>query len=204
VANLPQRDAGRVRDQLAKEAGVSPHTYAALAKVVEHGTEELQQATRDRRISASTAAKVADLPPEVQKEIVKHESRKEVLKAVQERFPEHTEPEIRSGLSHIIPPPSPPVQTRITTASMEEEEDVPEEDEEYVPEDGQEEEEEPVQMERQNRMPEPVLMPADNLPELVRGFLRSLVNNYFKTDKLSGIKVISEWLNEVKKEFENA
>jgi len=40
VANLPQRDAGRVRDQLAKEAGVSPHTYAALAKVVEHGTEE--------------------------------------------------------------------------------------------------------------------------------------------------------------------
>jgi len=70
--NLPEGSKGQVRDKLASEAGVSGRTYDRLVKVNKEGTEELKQAVRERKVSASRAAKIAELPKEEQVEIITH------------------------------------------------------------------------------------------------------------------------------------
>ncbi len=70
VANLPQCELTKTRDKLAADVGVSGKTYDALRQVSEHGTPELVQAVRDKRLGASTAAEVATLPEEQQREVV--------------------------------------------------------------------------------------------------------------------------------------
>ena len=70
--NLPQRrESSRVREQLAKELGVSGKTYGDLKTINEEGTEDLKQAVRDRKIAAYKAVKIAKLPKEEQPEQVK-------------------------------------------------------------------------------------------------------------------------------------
>lgn len=69
VENLPQ-DTDKTRDAVAAEIGVSGKTYDALRKVSTEGTEELKQAVRDKKIGASTAADIAQLPAETQREVV--------------------------------------------------------------------------------------------------------------------------------------
>lgn len=58
VPNLVQAvdESGRVSHQLAREAGVSHNTYEALATVANSGVPELQQAVREKKVGASTAA----------------------------------------------------------------------------------------------------------------------------------------------------
>jgi site-specific DNA-methyltransferase (adenine-specific) len=68
-ANLPE-DTKETRDAVAAEIGVSGKTYDALRKVSTEGTEELKQAVRDKKVGASTAADIAQLPPETQREVV--------------------------------------------------------------------------------------------------------------------------------------
>lgn len=45
--NLPDLEKGQVRDQLAKELGVSGKTYGELKTINKEGTEDLKQAVRD-------------------------------------------------------------------------------------------------------------------------------------------------------------
>jgi len=82
VENLPQSDEGKTRDAIAAEIGVSGKTYDALRKVSAEGTEELKQAVRDKKVGASTAAEIAELPAETQREIAALPSRKEIVEEV--------------------------------------------------------------------------------------------------------------------------
>lgn len=82
VANLPQLNEGKTRDTLAAEIGVSGKTYEALRTVSNEGTEELKQAVRDKKVGASTAAEIAHLPAETQKEIAALPTRKEIVEEV--------------------------------------------------------------------------------------------------------------------------
>jgi len=67
LVNLPNpENKVHVRDQLASEAGMSGKTYDSLRKVNEKGGEELKQAVREKKVSASRAAKIAELPKEKQ------------------------------------------------------------------------------------------------------------------------------------------
>jgi hypothetical protein len=76
VENLPQPEtAGKVRDQLAKEIGISGKTYAALKTVSDNGTEEVKDAVRNG-LGAEKAAKIAREPKEKQPEILKVELEK--------------------------------------------------------------------------------------------------------------------------------
>lgn len=70
--NLPDREKGQVRDKLAETIGVSGRTYDALVK-----TPELVDAVREKRVGASTAADIADLPKDTQGE-------KEILRKAKE------------------------------------------------------------------------------------------------------------------------
>ena len=67
--NLPKANE-QTRDAVAAEIGVSGKTYDALRKVSNEGTEELKQAVRDKKVGASTAANIAQLPAETQREVV--------------------------------------------------------------------------------------------------------------------------------------
>ena len=78
VVNLPQ-DTARTRDNLATEIGVSGKTYDALRTVSKDGTEELKQAVRDKKVGASTAAEIAHLPEETQREIASQPTRKAIV-----------------------------------------------------------------------------------------------------------------------------
>jgi hypothetical protein len=69
---LNNAEKGKTRDKLASEAGVSGPTYDRLKKVNERGVEELKQAVRERKVSASRAAEIAELPKEEQVEIITH------------------------------------------------------------------------------------------------------------------------------------
>jgi ParB family chromosome partitioning protein len=80
--NLPQLSEGQTRDAVAAEIGVSGKTYDALRKVSNEGTEELKQAVRDKRVGASTAADIAQLPAETQREIASLPTRKEIVEEV--------------------------------------------------------------------------------------------------------------------------
>ena len=67
VPNLAQQEKkGRVRDQLAAEAGVSKMTYTNLRTVNQKGSDELKEAVREKKIGASKAAEIAKLPKEDQ------------------------------------------------------------------------------------------------------------------------------------------
>ena len=68
--NLPEQ-AKETRDSIAAEIGVSGKTYDALRKVSNDGTDELKQAVREKKVGASTAAEIAQLPVETQREIAK-------------------------------------------------------------------------------------------------------------------------------------
>jgi len=79
--NLPEAKE-QTRDTLAAEIGVSGKTYEALRTVSNEGTEELKQAVRDKKIGASTAAEIAHLPADTQKEIASLPTRKEIVEEV--------------------------------------------------------------------------------------------------------------------------
>ena len=68
--NLPEATK-ETRDAVAAEIGVSGKTYDALRKVSNDGTDELKQAVREKKVGASTAAEIAQLPVETQREIAK-------------------------------------------------------------------------------------------------------------------------------------
>ncbi len=68
VILVSQRDDGRVRDKLAKQAGVGRTTYVLLKEITEKGTPELVEAVRNKEISAKNAATIASLPKEEQNE----------------------------------------------------------------------------------------------------------------------------------------
>jgi ParB family chromosome partitioning protein len=78
--NLPEGK--ETRDAVAAEIGVSGKTYDALRKVSNEGTEELKQAVRDKKVGASTAADIAQLPAETQREIASLPTRKEIVEEV--------------------------------------------------------------------------------------------------------------------------
>lgn len=79
--NLPD-GITQTRDAVAAEIGVSGKTYDALRKVANEGTEELIQAVRDKKVGASTAAEIAELPAETQREIASLPTRKEIVDEV--------------------------------------------------------------------------------------------------------------------------
>jgi ParB family chromosome partitioning protein len=79
--NLPEQ-AKETRDAVAAEIGVSGKTYDALRKVSNEGTDELKQAVRDKKVGASTAADIAQLPAETQREIASLPTRKEIVEEV--------------------------------------------------------------------------------------------------------------------------
>ena len=62
---------GGTREILASEAGVSTGQYSYLKAINEKGTEDLKQAVRDKKISASSAAQIARYSEEEQPEQVK-------------------------------------------------------------------------------------------------------------------------------------
>ena len=76
--NLPQAT-DKTRDSIAAEIGISGKTYDALRKVSNDGTDELKQAVRDKKVGASTAAEIAQLPVETQREIASLPTRKEIV-----------------------------------------------------------------------------------------------------------------------------
>jgi phage N-6-adenine-methyltransferase len=79
--NLPEVTK-ETRDAVAAEIGVSGKTYDALRKVSNEGTDELKQAVRDKRVGASTAAEIAHLPADTQREIASLPTRKEIVEEV--------------------------------------------------------------------------------------------------------------------------
>jgi hypothetical protein len=50
LANLPKSKKINVREDLAKEAGVSGHVYKALVAVNEKGSEDLKEAVREKKV----------------------------------------------------------------------------------------------------------------------------------------------------------
>jgi ParB family chromosome partitioning protein len=81
VVNFPQAG-DKTRDAVAAEIGVSGKTYDALRKVSNEGTEELKQAVREKKVGASTAAEISQLPAETQREIASLPTRKEIVEEV--------------------------------------------------------------------------------------------------------------------------
>ena len=79
--NLPE-GYKETRDVIAAELGVSGKTYDALRKVSSDGAEELKQAVRDKKVGASTAAEIAQLPIDTQKQIANLPTRKEIVEEV--------------------------------------------------------------------------------------------------------------------------
>lgn len=81
VENLPPQT-DKTRDTVAAEIGVSGKTYDALRKVSNDGAEELKQAVREKKVGASTAAEISQLPIETQREIASLPTRKEIVEEV--------------------------------------------------------------------------------------------------------------------------
>jgi ParB family chromosome partitioning protein len=81
VENLPPQT-DKTRDAVAAEIGVSGKTYDALRKVSNEGTDELKQAVREKKVGASTAAEISQLPAETQREIASLPTRKEIVEEV--------------------------------------------------------------------------------------------------------------------------
>lgn len=92
----PKSDKGRTDAAVAKKAGVGKSKLREYEKVKEHGTPELLQAYREKKVSVHAASQAADLPPEKQLEILKNDpgdigriTREEIAKA--ERNQPHRE-----------------------------------------------------------------------------------------------------------------
>jgi ParB family chromosome partitioning protein len=85
VENLPPQT-DKTRDAVAAEIGVSGKTYDALRKVSNEGTDELKQAVRDKKVGASTAAEISQLPAETQREIASLPTRKEIVQEVKKHI----------------------------------------------------------------------------------------------------------------------
>jgi ParB family chromosome partitioning protein len=100
VENLPPQT-DKTRDAVAAEIGVSGKTYDALRKVSNEGTEELKQAVRDKKVGASTAAEISQLPAETQREIASLPTRKEIVEEVKK----HVHVSQNSGENEWYTPP---------------------------------------------------------------------------------------------------
>lgn len=100
VENLPPQT-DKTRDSIAAEIGVSGKTYDALRKVSNDGTDELKQAVRDKKVGASTAAEIAQLPVETQREIASLPTRKEIV----EETKKHVHVAQNSGENEWYTPP---------------------------------------------------------------------------------------------------
>ena len=98
--NLPEATK-ETRDSIAAEIGVSGKTYDALRKVSNDGTDELKQAVRDKKVGASTAAEIAQLPVETQREIASLPTRKEIV----EETKKHVHVAQNSGENEWYTPP---------------------------------------------------------------------------------------------------
>lgn len=98
--NLPEVTK-ETRDAIAAEIGVSGKTYDALRKVSSDGTDELKQAVRDKKVGASTAADIAQLPVETQREIASLSTRKEIV----EETKKHVHVAQNSGENEWYTPP---------------------------------------------------------------------------------------------------
>lgn len=72
VENLPQpkKPGKKSRDRAAEQVGVSGKSVDMASKVLRDGTPELASAVDSGEIAVSRAAKVADLPPDKQEEVV--------------------------------------------------------------------------------------------------------------------------------------
>ena len=99
-ANLPECQK-ETRDYIAAELGVSGKTYDALRKVSDDGTDELKQAVREKKVGASTAAEIAQLPVETQREIARLPTRKEIV----EETKKHVHVARNSGKNEWYTPP---------------------------------------------------------------------------------------------------
>jgi ParB family chromosome partitioning protein len=100
VENLPPQT-DKTRDAIAAEIGVSGKTYDALRKVSNDGTDELKQAVREKKVGASTAAEIAQLPVETQREIASLPTRKEIV----EEAKKHVHVAQNSGENEWYTPP---------------------------------------------------------------------------------------------------
>ena len=100
VENLPPQT-DKTRDSIAAEIGVSGKTYDALRKVSNDGTDELKQAVREKKVGASTAAEIAQLPVETQREIASLPTRKEIV----EETKKHVHVAQNSGENEWYTPP---------------------------------------------------------------------------------------------------
>lgn len=70
-ANLPEAQTGQARDHAARAVNVSPRSIEAALKVKRDAAPEVLEAARDRgQVKVSTAAQLATLPKEKQREIV--------------------------------------------------------------------------------------------------------------------------------------
>ncbi len=98
--NLPEQTK-ETRDAVAAEIGVSGKTYDALRKVSNEGTDELKQAVRDKKVGASTAAEISQLPAETQREIASLPTRKEIVEEVKK----HVHVSQNSGENEWYTPP---------------------------------------------------------------------------------------------------
>ena len=79
--NFPEGNKGEVRDQLGEEAGIGGQTFEALETVLDKGVEELIDSVRSGRLGASTAAEVARLPEDEQRELCGIDGKKALVEA---------------------------------------------------------------------------------------------------------------------------
>ena len=70
TATLPDPSKGEARERAAADMDVSARLVSAAKKVVDKGSQRLQDAVRDGEVSVSAAAKVATLPKQRQDELV--------------------------------------------------------------------------------------------------------------------------------------
>lgn len=93
VAHYEPEEGQKTRDTAAKAAGFgNAETLRQAEKVVEHGTPALVEAMDAKTVSVGAAAKIADLPPEKQEEVVEkvksgRKPRKAIEEAVKEKPP---------------------------------------------------------------------------------------------------------------------
>lgn len=86
IAEVRPRGGEETRETAAKAAGFgNAETLRQAEKVVEHGTPALVEAMDTKTVSVGAAAKIADLPPEKQEEVVeKVKSGRKPRKAIEE------------------------------------------------------------------------------------------------------------------------
>lgn len=134
LANMTKSDAGRMgadsthglananlhlpktsTTEAANLLNISPRTVATAKKVQAEGTEELNQAVETGSISVSTAATLADLPPDIQAEVVAQgpEQMKEAAKAIRKAHVAHN-----SGDNEWYTPPASGLRTYRTNSIL--------------------------------------------------------------------------------------